>query len=70
MAQDREITLRATCRVCKKVEDIPVKESEYIRYRDERPLIQVAFPDLTAAQREIIQSGTCGACFDQMWPEE
>ena len=30
-------------------------------------LIQDAFPHLSADDREILISGTCGACFDKMF---
>jgi hypothetical protein len=31
---------------------------------------QVAFPYLTAAERELLISRTCGPCFDEMFPED
>jgi hypothetical protein len=32
--------------------------------------IQVAFPELTADQREALITGYCGACWDKLFPEE
>ena len=33
-------------------------------------LIQVAMPYLTADEREILISGVCGTCFDDMFGDE
>jgi hypothetical protein len=33
-------------------------------------LIQNALPELSADQRELIISGTCGDCWDEMFPED
>lgn len=33
-------------------------------------LIQDAFPLLTADEREMIKTRTCGDCWDKMFPEE
>ena len=32
--------------------------------------IQIAFPDLTADQREILISGICPECWDKIFPPE
>jgi hypothetical protein len=31
---------------------------------------QDAFPHLTADERELLISGTCGSCFNAMFPED
>ena len=33
-------------------------------------LIQNALPELSADQRELMISGTCGKCWDKMFPED
>ena len=33
-------------------------------------LIQNALPELSADQREMMISGTCGDCWDKMYPED
>ena len=33
-------------------------------------LIQNALPELSADQRELLISGTCGKCWDKMFPED
>ena len=33
-------------------------------------LIQTALPYLTADEREVLISGMCGPCFDNVWGEE
>ena len=64
------------CRTCKQVHEIPtsrLKVNYFRKYRHSRtikvPYIQDYFPELDADQREIIMSGICGKCFDDMWSE-
>lgn len=33
-------------------------------------LIKNALPELSADQRELLISGTCGDCWDKMYPED
>lgn len=33
------------------------------------PLIQDHFPELSKDERELILSGICGSCFNEMFPE-
>lgn len=33
-------------------------------------LIQNALPELSADERELMISGTCGDCWDEMFPED
>lgn len=32
--------------------------------------VQQAFPELSDDERELLISGTCGACWEEMFPEE
>lgn len=32
--------------------------------------IQIAMPQLSDEEREILISGVCGTCFDEMFPED
>lgn len=45
-----------------------VSESGYNAWR-EGALVQVAFPELDAASREMLISGVCGVCWDAMFVE-
>ena len=56
------------CRVCKRTVDIPVLGPDYEKW-EQGALIQDAMPYLSAGEREILISGTCDPCFDQMFGE-
>ena len=61
-----------TCNRCTKGVVIPISEQVYKAWIDNpiSPNLQVQFPYLNADQREILLSGICGACFDEIFPEE
>lgn len=61
---------RATCPLCGKPAEVRgIRKSAYDWWR-RGAFVQVAFPDLTAGEREILVSGTHGGCFDAAFPEE
>ncbi|UKM63098.1 hypothetical protein [Weizmannia phage Youna2] len=59
-------TLEVTCRCCKKVYELNVTEEQIIRYR-EGAFAQHAFSHLSPNERELLISGICGKCFDEMF---
>ena len=63
------VTVEVKCNLCDNIEkfDLP-KEGIRAYYRGS--LIQNALPELSNAQREMLISGTCGNCWDEMFPEE
>ena len=48
--------------------EIPCTEEQMAAYKD-GALIQIAFPDLTADQREFILTGITGAEWDELFKE-
>ena len=65
-----ETTTNSTaCRRCGMLHDIDAPTRGWIDWQ-EGELIQVALPTLTADERELLISGTCGTCFDRMFPSE
>lgn len=70
MSVEREmITLQRTCRICKKEFEIKVWNTDFFKYR-QGALIQDAFPYLTPSQRELLISGLCADCWNDMFPPE
>ena len=57
------ITLETTCPFCGRVFWVTVLEDDYINWQN-GALAQVAFPYLTADERELLISGICPDC----WP--
>ena len=60
-----KLTLQISCIWCKTKHDIVVNKTEYDAWQA-GGLIQNTFPYLSASDREILISGTCGSCFDDM----
>ncbi len=62
------------CRFCNEPHWVPVCETldadRLQRWSRGGEYIQNVFPELTPNERELLQSNTCGACFDKMFPPE
>ena len=57
------------CRICGDAHTIMADEKDVCHWQ-EGMLIQEALPYLTLDERELFISGTCGTCFDNMFPPE
>lgn len=58
--------LKITCWRCKGLFVFDVDDKGYEEYQDGK-LIQVALPELSISNRELMISETCGECFDRMF---
>lgn len=56
------------CNVCYELKTVTVTAEGWRAWRREGKFIQDAMPELTPAERELLLSGTCGDCFDAMFP--
>ncbi|PHE64344.1 hypothetical protein COF68_05750 [Bacillus toyonensis] len=61
-----KVTLLATCGFCKKDKELEVTAEGYKKYEKGAKIIE-AFPELSAADRELLISQTCGDCWDKMF---
>ena len=61
--------LWATCNRCKDQVEMAVNVDDYTSWEN-GSLIQDAMPYLSAGEREVLISGTCGKCFDKMFGSE
>jgi hypothetical protein len=57
------------CRSCEEVTDLSVNVEGFIAWRGGE-LIQNALPELDADQRELLISGICPKCWEQMFPSD
>lgn len=57
------------CNNCHKPYSVNVDEGDLERWKNGEA-IQRAMPYLTVSHRELLISGTCGFCFDEMFKEE
>jgi len=62
-------TLWATCNKCKDQVEMAVNVDDYTSWEN-GALIQDAMPYLSAGEREVLISGVCGPCFDNLFGEE
>ena len=68
MAKEKT-TMWTTCRVCKNQVEMKVYVEDVTAWENGE-LIQNAMPYLSADEREVLISGTCGPCFDKMFGSE
>jgi hypothetical protein len=66
-----EIQLYPRCRVCFEIVTLTVDPEDVRKYESREILyVQDAFPYLSAGERELLISGTCDPCFQEMFPED
>jgi hypothetical protein len=61
------ITKKFICRKCKKEIIIDGTEDQWTMYKQGQMAIQRIFPEVPPDNREILQAGQCGECFDKMF---
>jgi len=60
------ITLTTYCPFCGETNYVLVREEDYIAWQNGE-LAQIAFPYLSADEREMLISGICPTCWDEMF---
>lgn len=65
----KEVTICTICPNCDRVNGVQVNESDYIAWQDGE-LTQIAFPYLSAEDREKLISGFCEDCWDALFGGE
>ena len=62
------VHVKKSCPLCQIQQSVFVK-AEQIEKWENGMHIQTAFPELTPSQREVLQTGTCDTCWDNMFKE-
>ena len=57
------------CNECGDETVLQLKDADVKRWKN-GDLIQRVFPQLSESERELMISGTCGDCFDKLFPED
>ena len=60
------------CTMCDEPQALNISETQYQDWRlnqESLPLIQDHFPELTDDQKELLISGVCQDCFDQLFSD-
>ena len=68
MAQKIKVTTQ--CPMCGRKHDIVVDAEAYTNWRTGKGLIQECFPDMSAEEREMLITGTCPECWNDMFSDE
>lgn len=63
------ITVETRCPFCGQFHYVEVGERDFYAWQDGE-LVQVAFPYLSADDREMLISGICPTCWDKMFSSE
>ncbi len=69
MLNTNKLTVDIQCKKCNKLINIPYNQDAVNKWKA-GALIQDVMPNLNADQRELLISGICGPCYDQMFSEE
>lgn len=67
--RDTTVVKTKTCRICNKYE-LWVLDSVDVQRWQNGELIQDVFPKMSIDEREILITGTHGACWDKLFPKE
>ena len=59
-----------TCRICNQTYDIHCNKTDYDKWKSGEGYVQDVLSYLSADQREMLISATCGKCFDELFPPE
>ena len=66
--KEMNVELNVQCALCGKVHTIKVNREDYNEYKSRnRRHIQVIFPYLSPAERELLMTQTCEKCWDEMF---
>lgn len=63
------VTLDVKCRLCRRVHTLTVGQTDVMDWKD-GAFIQDVMPYLTAEQRELLISRTCGPCFIKIFGDD
>ena len=63
------VTIQTTCPHCGKTTYLDVTFEGYLAYMMGDPICE-CFPELSADDREMLISGVCPTCWDEMFPPE
>lgn len=65
---DRSDHAVVQCRMCEKNYLLMYNREDMLDWLTKRDFIQYCMPYLSASERELLISGTCGDCFDKLFP--
>ena len=70
MMMNETVDVDIVCPCCGRVNTLTLNLNDFMDWKFEGKLVQDAFPYLDADERELLISGTCKRCWDEMFAEE
>lgn len=64
----KEFTIEINCWRCGEPYRVKPNSEGFVQWIQGEALIQDAMPELNAAQRELLMSGTCDRCWNALFP--
>ena len=65
----KEVTIITACPLCGHANEVEVNEDDYWDWQDGE-LVKNAFPYLAPSEREMLISGTCPKCWNNMFKDD
>lgn len=65
-----EVRISRKCFRCAGMFEFTVSAEGLRRWREDGVLLQDALPEVSVANRELLLSGTCGTCFQEIFPTD
>ena len=65
---ETSVTIDITCKECNTNHAIVLDKERYIKWQT-GTRIQIVFPEIDLDTRELLISGICGSCFDNLFSE-
>lgn len=62
-------TVVVDCAVCHKQYILPISAAQVTAWRNGNALVQHVFSQLSADERELLMTKTCGTCFDRIFKD-
>lgn len=66
---DKSVCINIICKECGDHHKVEVSFEDLVEKYLKGALVQEAFPYLTASERELIISDTCGMCYDKRYKQ-
>ena len=63
-----DFVVPVTCRLCNKTVDVHCNKDDFDNWQNGEGFIQDILHYISAAERELLISSTCGECFDLLFP--
>jgi hypothetical protein len=61
------MTLEVDCRICGKTVNLVIEQEDFKKFKNREGAVQNIFPYLSADEREMLISGICSDCWEELF---